>query len=125
MRCLLLFAAVTISGVVYGQQDNNADELLKRSPKAYLAKPTYPLFRGLQPHSNQSLPDPGLRKAKLIGVTENGNQVYSLPQDNMPCIVPNIQRYDMPNGGKNIVPLEKGPGAIPNPGMRLRIRTKK
>ena len=35
-------------------------------------------------------------KAKLSHTLPNGNKVYILPQDNMPCIVPDMQQFSMP-----------------------------
>ena len=36
--------------------------------------------------------------AKLSHVLPNGNMVYILPQDNMPCVVPDTRAYNMPTG---------------------------
>ena len=49
-------------------------------------------------------------QAKLSHVLPNGNKVYILPQDNMPCIVPNMSYYNY------TMPIYKGKtlGRIPN-----------
>ena len=33
-------------------------------------------------------------QSKLLYTLPNGNKVYSLPQDNMPCVVPDISQYN-------------------------------
>jgi hypothetical protein len=38
----------------------------------------------------------GARKAPFAEVLSNGNKVYLLPQDNMPCIVPDMKQFNMP-----------------------------
>jgi hypothetical protein len=35
-------------------------------------------------------------KAKLLMVLPNGNKLSVLPQDNMPCIVPDLSQFNMP-----------------------------
>jgi len=37
-----------------------------------------------------------LSNAELLNTLPNGNQVYALPQDNMPCVVPDVSQYNMP-----------------------------
>lgn len=46
---------------------------------------------------------------------------YSLPQDNMPCIVPDMNQFNMPVvTGKSAIPSSPAsPGAIPNPATPL------
>jgi len=41
---------------------------------------------------------PAFPQAKLLHVLPNGNKVYKLPNDNMPCIVPDesMYHYNMP-----------------------------
>jgi hypothetical protein len=43
-------------------------------------------------HNPQSL----IEQSKLLHSLPNGNKVYALPLDNMPCIVPDISHYSMP-----------------------------
>jgi hypothetical protein len=49
----------------------------------------------------------------------NGNRVYALPQDNMPCIVPKMAG-NMPNAG-NQQDLQNSPNSIPNPAPPLKL----
>lgn len=51
--------------------------------------------------------------AKLSHTLSNGNKVYLLPQDNMPCIVPNMSQFNMPNAGRNIKVNGMPPGSSP------------
>ena len=41
-------------------------------------------------------PQPILPQATLIHTLPNGNTVYALPQDHMPCVVPNLRQFNMP-----------------------------
>ena len=34
--------------------------------------------------------------ADLQAMLANGNKIYTLPQDNMPCVVPDLSPYNMP-----------------------------
>lgn len=43
----------------------------------------------------------------------NGNKLYLLKQDNMPCIVPDQSRYNMPNAGRSIKITGMPPGSKP------------
>lgn len=60
-------------------------------------------------------------QAKLSHVLPNGNAVYKLPQDNMPCIVPDSSRYNynMPVIRGEIV------GNMPNASPRMQLIPKK
>lgn len=44
----------------------------------------------------------------------NGNKLHILPQDNMPCIAPSMQQFNMPNAG-TLKMLPRGRNAIPDP----------
>lgn len=69
---------------------------------------------------NHSLNSPGtylvnpsqnlIGNSLLLNTLPNGNKVYALPQDNMPCIVPETSHYNMPTVRPEI-PLY----TIPNP----------
>jgi hypothetical protein len=96
MKSYLTIAALLIAGVVSAQIDSSYSGTL------------------LKQYSNPS------ETAKLLSVLPNGNQVYALPQDNMPCIVPQMNQYAMPNAGDNIK-TENVPGAIPNPAPKIVI----
>ena len=50
-------------------------------------------------------------QAKLLYTLSNGNKVYSLPQDNMPCVVPDMSQYNT----MAMVTPEKNQYNMPNP----------
>jgi hypothetical protein len=69
-------------------------------------------------------------QAKLSQTLSNGNKVYLLPMDNMPCIVPDKDRYadnmfQTPKKFELFDKLQRNnrqqPGAIPNPVYPLKI----
>lgn len=43
----------------------------------------------------------------------NGNKLYLLKQDNLPCIVPDQSQYNMPNAGRSIKITGMPPGSKP------------
>lgn len=43
----------------------------------------------------------------------NGNKLYFLPQDNMPCMVPDLSQFNMPNAGRGIKITGMPPGSVP------------
>ncbi|MEI9945363.1 MAG: hypothetical protein WDN26_14245 [Chitinophagaceae bacterium] len=49
----------------------------------------------------------------------NGNRIYALAQDHMPCIVPDISQYN----NKMVIKSNKnsGPAAIPNPATPIEL----
>jgi hypothetical protein len=49
--------------------------------------------------------------AKLLHALANGDKVYALPQDNMPCIVPDMSQYN----DLGLVKPDRQPYTIPNP----------
>jgi hypothetical protein len=66
----------------------------------------------------------GAGQWKLIMQLANGNKVYALPQDNMPCIVPDMNQFNMPDAGNQThIYRYPAPGAIPNPVISRRGRT--
>ena len=52
-----------------------------------------------------------LDRAKLLYTLTNGDKVYALPQDNMPCIVPDMSQYN----NFELVKPDMTPSTIPNP----------
>ena len=52
---------------------------------------------------------------RLIFTQTNGTKVYSLPTDNMSCIVPDLSQYNynMPNAAKGATVNVMPPGSIP------------
>ena len=73
---------------------------------AHIGKDTFS-FRDLQSlnQTPQLLP-----QAKHLYTLPNGNKIISLPQDNMPCVVPDMTAFNMP-----VVKAEIIPYTIPNP----------
>lgn len=53
---------------------------------------------------------PGL--GTLSFVHSNGNKFYTLPQDNMLCIVPDMSQFNMPVAGKAMKIEEMPPGSV-------------
>jgi len=49
----------------------------------------------------------------LIFTLLNGTKVYSLPQDHMPCLVPDISQFNMPVFGKGSKITGMPPGLVP------------
>ena len=43
----------------------------------------------------------------------NGTRVYALPQDNMPCLVPDMSQFNMPVLGKGTQITGMPPGSLP------------
>jgi hypothetical protein len=66
-------------------------------------------------------PVPAFPQAKLSHVLPNGNKIYKLPVDNMPCLVPDesMYHYNMP------VVKGKISGTIPNASPPVQIIPKK
>jgi len=53
------------------------------------------------------------RMGTLVYTKPNGTRVYALPQDNMPCLVPDMSQFNMPVMGKEIKITGMPPGSIP------------
>ena len=51
--------------------------------------------------------------AKLLFTKPDGTRVYALPQDNMPCLVPDLSQFNMPVMGKGIKISGMPPGSAP------------
>ncbi|MEO5562603.1 MAG: hypothetical protein ABIR18_04190 [Chitinophagaceae bacterium] len=116
MKYIFLLLAIATFGVV-SAQDNHYSPWLKKHKKQDFKKQLLPRYdavtgpRFVPENRILSLPLP---QAKNIQTLPNGNRVYALPQDNMPCIVPNMNEYR--NRSITIQPYHyNGPGAIPNP----------
>lgn len=60
---------------------------------------------------------PSPPQARLSHILANGNKVYLLPQDNMPCIVPDMGQFNMPNLAKG----KRIPGKMPNAAIPYKI----
>ena len=73
-----------------------------------LGKDTIPNFAD---HLSMSLPK--MPTAKYLFTQPNGTRVYSLPQDKMPCVVPDLSQFNMPIVGKGIKTNGMPPGSSP------------
>lgn len=82
MKWSFLALAVTITFLASAQNDSRS------SQPRNIELPQY-YFSG--PHDAGQ---PGM--ATLPDSLVNGNKIYYLPQDNMPCVVPNMATYNMP-----------------------------
>ena len=62
-------------------------------------------------------------KCFLSHTLPNGDKLYSLPTDNMPCVVPDMNLYTiMPNAGTSTtIVLQNRPGIIPNPAKPFKV----
>jgi hypothetical protein len=55
----------------------------------------------------------GQATASLLFTQPNGTRVFALPQDNMPCLVPDISQFNMPVIGKGKRITGIPPGSAP------------
>jgi hypothetical protein len=121
MKASITIAALLIAGMVSAQTDDNYSDLLKRHKNPEVKILGKDQFDALQKFNYLNQND---QTAKLLSVLPNGNRVYSLPQDNMPCIVPQMDQFLMPNAGDKVSETP-GYGAIPNPAPKIIIPTEK
>lgn len=103
MKKILLIAGIASFSVAAAQND--------RFPKVQVIPPksknnisSIPKFYVVTPKSSL------IANAKLLNTLPNGNKVYALPQDNMPCVVPDVSQFNMP-----VVTQEREAYTIPNP----------
>ena len=97
MKYILFLSAIIVSLAV-SAQNNNSPWVKKKDA------------------GNGQLTLAALPQATLLHTLPNGNKIYALPQDRMPCLVP-----DLPNkSGITLQPFRyNGPGAIPNPAQPI------
>lgn len=113
MKLILLSVSVSLFGIA-SAQDTKPPMLKKVNP--YTNKNAVP--------SKPSIQNTPVYNAKPLLVLPNGNRVVALPQDNMPCIVPNMNQFSMPNTAPPLYPQkQKGPGTIPNPISNSNVTT--
>lgn len=103
MKKIFLIAGI-VSFSVAAAQNGNLPKVQVIPPKPKNNISSTPRFYSLIP--KQQLID----GAKLQYTLPNGNKVYALPQDNMPCVVPDVSQYNMP-----VVTPENEAYTIPNP----------
>jgi hypothetical protein len=119
MKKFFLAAAIVSFCSVAAQENNffNAEEYLKKKKVSPL--PNDPITQKQKETFVLPLVSP---QAKYSYTLANGSKVYLLPQDNMPCVVPNRAEHDvMPNLSdfKSIYVFPKEM-QIPNPGWRIK-----
>jgi hypothetical protein len=88
------------SGLFLPFDMNKRDQLISKDSLARL-------FKALQ-QQNYS---PAI--GDLVFTYPNGNKMYALPQDHMPCIVPDHSQFNMPNAGTGIKITGMPPGSVP------------
>ena len=103
MKKILLVAGIASFSVAAAQNDRFPKvQVIPPKPKNNIS--SLPKFYSVTPKA--SLID----NAKLLNTLPNGNKVYALPQDNMPCVVPDVSQFNMP-----VVVPESEAYTIPNP----------
>ncbi len=104
MKSLFLFAALAVFGFASAQDENNQYKKLLENyqKKNAVTVPGFQRQRTLLTEKNYSFTLP------------NGTKVHGLPQDNMPCLAPDMKQFNMPNAGSPSMIL-RGKNAIPNP----------
>ena len=96
-------------------KDNMNDGILvpfdkKKQTEIFSKDSLQKLLKSLE--QKQYSPDIG----ELVITQPGGTKVYALPADNMPCLVPDLSRYNynMPVAGIGIKITGMPPGSIPN-----------
>ena len=111
MKYLFLIAGILVFGFVSAQNDEVY--YLQKQLKKLQQKKINPLYKHQPPVA--LLPKDNFLPENDIAYTlANGNKVSKLPQDNMPCIVPDMSQFNMPNAGSPDM-LYSRKGTIPNP----------
>src|SRR5689334_944927 len=122
---------IILAAAIFGFLLSNAQQKIHLYPQSPMKKfQSYPP-RNSQPKIDfqqewknglQDLAKP-LPQAKLLYTLKDNTKVFSLPQDNMICLVPDVKQFTMPNAGITITPitiplelknqLQNQPGKIP------------
>ena len=116
MKSFLLIAALMSVCATFAQNDPYKEYLQKHKNSFVIpmTRNNDTLFNKLNMvrDAPAAFPD-----AKLELTLSNGSKVFALPQDNMPCVVPDMKQFSIPNSASNKVRVYSynGPGAIPNP----------
>lgn len=108
MKVYLVIGGWLIAGIASAQ-----DTVFFRSPRIHNALPNAENNNsGKIPNGYIVNPEATLLlNAKKLHTLPNGNTVYALPQDNMPCVVPDMKQFSMP------VEKPKLQYTIPNPAL--------
>jgi hypothetical protein len=89
MKKIFLIAGI-VSFTVAAAQDNGSPKIKVVPPKPKNNISSKPPTYYVKPQTQL------LGNAELLNTLPNGNKVYALPQDNMPCVVPDVSQYNMP-----------------------------
>jgi hypothetical protein len=135
MRKILALLAITgISTALSAQQNDFFDIQKYLQKKQKDNKPVYklPMLKpSLQNQFSNFESGNLLDKKKFSHTLANGDRVYILLQDNMPCVIPDMGPFRTPNVSylyKNVNPVRISgnlPGQIPNASIPKRISISK
>jgi hypothetical protein len=100
----LIFLFVAIAAFSFASAQNN-----QQPPKSKFNSEQAPRFYIIKPPQPQLIPN-----ARLLNTLSNGNKIFALPQDNMPCVVPDITNYSMPVVKPDVTYTIPNP-ALPSP----------
>ena len=106
----IIFVAGLLTGYTAAAQQNDLFDIekhLEKKNKKNITLPPGPTIK-FKKQDSTFISLPG-QQATLSHILPNGNRVYLLPQGNMPCIVPDVQRFNMP-----LMRLDSLPGTMPN-----------
>ena len=103
----------------FRENDLSNDPLKKHSGKITWSDPNgtfiLPLDKGVSMDSLQTIMQKINEKQRLgtLAYTQpNGTRVYTLPNDHMPCLVPDMSQFNMPVMGKGIKITGMPPGSL-------------
>jgi hypothetical protein len=114
MKKILLIAGILVFSFASAQQKDLFDiqQHIQEKIKESKLRSLVPKQPFLYPQSKLSHPY----------TLPNGNKVYTLPLDNMPCVEPDMSQFNMPNIAKSDKYLQRNmSGRIPNPAPRLKL----
>lgn len=113
MKYLFLLAGIAAFGFASAQKDELyyfKKQLEKKQQNSIVLLPKYQPPVLLLPQNNY------LPQKDIAYILPDGNKVSALPQDNMPCVMPDMNQFNMPNVGSPEM-LHPGRNVIPNPGL--------
>ena len=117
MKYIFILAAFGIVTTV-AAQDNSYKDLMKKlqQPQSALQFKKLPRFDAVSKFNSFTFKSMDPNATLLLSTLANGTKVYALPMDKMPCLVPDMNQFNMPNVGQHTMILKfPEPGYIPNP----------
>ncbi|MEO8403920.1 MAG: hypothetical protein ABI480_04980 [Chitinophagaceae bacterium] len=124
MKYIFILAAFGIFTTA-AAQDNSYKDLMKKlqQPQSELQLKKLPRFDAISKQFNSfTYKSMNPNSTLLLSKLANGTKVYALPMDRMPCLVPDMNQFNMPNVGQHTMILKfPEPGYIPNPQKGLII----